>query len=49
MAEVYLNPESNVNWATDSEADVARLVDAVGEALVQLSHAEPSYVEQEPA
>ena len=35
--------------ASHSEADVARLVDAVGEALVQLSHAEPSYVEQEPA
>jgi len=28
MAEVYLNPESNVNWATDSEADVALPADA---------------------
>ena len=23
MAEIYLNPASDVNWATDSEADVA--------------------------
>lgn len=23
MAEIYLNPESDVNWATDSDADVS--------------------------
>lgn len=23
MAEIYLNPESDVNWATDSESDVS--------------------------
>ncbi|MGJ7567173.1 8-amino-7-oxononanoate synthase [Variovorax sp. GB1R11] len=34
--------------ASHSEADVARLVDALGEALAQLSHTQ-SYVEQEPA
>jgi hypothetical protein len=27
MAEIYLNPESDVNWATDSEADVTPQVD----------------------
>lgn len=34
--------------ASHSEADVARLVDALGEAIAQLSHTQ-SYVEQEPA
>jgi hypothetical protein len=27
MAEIYLNPESDVNWATDSEADVTPQAD----------------------
>lgn len=27
MAGIYLNPESDVNWATDSEADVTPQAD----------------------
>jgi hypothetical protein len=44
MAEIYLNPDSDVNWATDSEADATpqqdgdsrESVQAVGTLLKQL-------------
>lgn len=35
MAEIYINPASDVNWATDSEPDVAPQVDAGATEAVQ--------------
>jgi hypothetical protein len=35
MAEIYLNPESDVNWATDNEADVTPRPDGDSRESVQ--------------
>lgn len=35
MAEIYLNPESDVNWATDNEADATPQPDGGSRESVQ--------------